>query len=30
MNNTKLKKGLGLIPSISLKEGISDLIINNS
>ena len=29
MNNTKLKKGLGLIPSISLKEGISDLIINN-
>ena len=30
MNNTKLKKGLELIPSISLKEGISDLIINNS
>jgi len=30
MNNTKLKKGLGLIPSVSLKEGISDLIINNS
>ena len=30
MNNTKLKKDLGLIPSISLKEGISDLIINNS
>jgi len=27
MNNTKLKKGLGLIPSVSLKEGISDLII---
>ena len=30
MNNTKLKKGLGLIPSVSLKEGISDLILNNS
>ena len=30
MNNAKLKKGLGLIPSVSLKEGISDLIINNS
>ena len=30
MNNTKLKKGLGLIPSVSLKEGISDLIIDNS
>ena len=30
MNNTKLRKGLGLIPSVSLKEGISDLIINNS
>ena len=29
MNNTKLKKGLGLIPSVSLKEGISDLILNN-
>ena len=30
MNNTKLKRGLGLVPSISLKQGISDLIINNS
>ena len=30
MNNTKLKKGLGLIPSVSLKQGLSDLIINNS
>ena len=29
MNNTKLKKCLGLIPSVSLKEGISDLINNN-
>jgi len=29
MNNTKLKKGLGLIPYVSLKEGISDLINNN-
>ena len=29
MNNTKLRKGLGLIPSVSLKEGISDLILNN-
>jgi len=30
MNNTKLKRGLGLVPSVSLKQGISDLIINNS
>ena len=30
MNNTKLKKGLGLIPSVSLKQGLSDLINNNS
>jgi len=29
MNNTKLRKSLGLIPSVSLKEGISDLILNN-
>jgi len=29
MNNTKLKKRLGLVPSVSLKEGISDLINNN-
>jgi len=30
MNNTKLKRGLGLVPSVSLKQGLSDLIINNS
>jgi len=30
MNNTKLKRDLGLVPSVSLKQGLSDLIINNS
>jgi nucleoside-diphosphate-sugar epimerase len=29
MNNRKLKKCLGFLPSVSLKKGISDLINNN-